>query len=279
MIAAAAEAGGGRIGPVLEDRRGVDQEASHPEDRIGRAGQPVVKEAHVRGDRLTVAIDGPAAAGKSTVASEVARRLDAIYFDTGIIYRALALAAIDQAVDPLDSGQLTRIAETLDLQVRRPTLDDGRLADVISGGRDITWEIRTPQVERIVSAVSAHASVRAALLELQRRIGSAGRVIIAGRDIGSVVMPEADLKIWLDASLAERARRRQRELAERGTHRSLDQVRDEMRARDQYDASRDVAPMRPAPDAVVITSDGRTIESIVDQIVELVGEVERAEQR
>ncbi|HET9017221.1 MAG TPA: (d)CMP kinase [Thermomicrobiaceae bacterium] len=221
-------------------------------------------------DHLVVAIDGPAAAGKTTVASQTARRLDALYFDTGAVYRALTLAALERGVPPGDGLRLAGLARHLNLDVRPPSRDDGRLYDVWLEERDVTWDVRSADVDRAVSEVSAHPAVRKELLGVQRRIGRSGRVVMAGRDIGTVVMPRADVKVWLDASLEERARRRQAELAARGEDRDLAAVRREIAERDRQDAERAAAPMTPAPDAVVIETDGLTIAEVVDRVVDLV---------
>lgn len=206
------------------------------------------------------------------MAVDVARRLDALYFDTGVVYRALTLAALEHGVPPQDALRLAGLASHLDIRVTPPSTADGRLYDVWLEGRDVTWDIRSAEVDRAVSEVSAHPQVRRALMGIQRRIGhSAGRVVMVGRDIGTVVMPRADLKIWLDASLDERARRRQHELELRGIHRSFDEIRAEMAARDRFDAEREAAPMRPAPDAISIDTDGRTVADVADIIVGLAG--------
>jgi len=230
-----------------------------------------VEVSEVPGDRLVVAIDGPAAAGKTTVASAAARRLDALFFDTGVIYRALTLAALRHGVAPEDGLRLAGLARHLDIQVRPPSQPDGRFYDVWLEGEDVTQQLRDPEVDRAVSAVSAHPAVRRALLDVQRRIARSGRVVLTGRDIGTVVVPDADVKIWLDASLEERARRRQRDLAAQGIERSLDEVMEEMERRDRADAERAIAPMKPAKDAVVIVTDGRSIEEVVEEIVRLAG--------
>ena len=217
-----------------------------------------------------IAVDGPAAAGKTTVASELARRIDAIFFDTGVIYRALALVALRHHIDPNDAQSLAREASSLDLRIDPASMDDGRLADVIVNGRDETWAIRTPDVDRTVSAISAHPSVRAALLEKQRAIGRRGRVVMVGRDIGTVVMPNADVKIWLEASLDERARRRTSDLERQGALRTFEDVRAEMQRRDAMDAGRTASPMKPADDAIVVLTDGLTIDQVVEKLVSLV---------
>jgi CMP/dCMP kinase len=219
--------------------------------------------------RFVIAIDGPAASGKSTVAAEVATALDALVFDTGAVYRALTLAALERGISSEDEAHLAELIEQINIRITTPSVDDGRQYDVYLDGTDVTWEIKDPQVDTAVSPVSAHPRVRAGLLELQREIGRSGRVVMPGRDIGTVVMPEADLKIWLDASLAERARRRQTELASRDVVVTLEETKREMRRRDDGDSSRDAAPMAPADDAVVINTDDRDIDDVVAQILQL----------
>jgi len=165
-----------------------------------------------------IAIDGPAASGKSTLGYLLARRLGYVFFDTGVMYRAVSLAALEHGVSIDDPVSLTELAERVTIDVTEPTMDDGRFNTVLLDGRDATWDIRTPAVEAIVSPVSAVPGVRRALIEQQRRIGRRGRVIMIGRDIGTVVLPGADLKLFIDASLEVRARRRHAELLERGEH-------------------------------------------------------------
>ncbi|NLX43246.1 MAG: (d)CMP kinase, partial [Chloroflexi bacterium] len=157
---------------------------------------------------MIIAIDGPAASGKSTIGARVAQALGHLYFDTGVMYRAVTWAALDRNIAIEDEDDVTRLAEQLDIQVQPPTVDDGRQYTVLADGVDITWLIREAVVNRQVSPVSAYQGVREALTRQQRRIGMAGNVVMVGRDIGSVVLPEADHKIYLDATLHERARRR-----------------------------------------------------------------------
>jgi len=161
------------------------------------------------------------------------------------------------------------------MRVTPPSQDDGRQYDVWMGDRDITWAIRTPEVDRAVSAVSAHREVRDALLGLQRTLGQSGRVVMVGRDIGTIVLPDADLKIWLEASTDERARRRAVDLERAGKPHDFKQVRDELVARDRLDADRSVAPMERAPDAIVVESDGMTVEQVVERILEILAESRR----
>ncbi len=216
-----------------------------------------------------IAIDGPAASGKSTLGYRLARKLGYLYFDTGVMYRAVTWLALDNGTDVYDEAAVTALAESARIDVRPPTRDDGRTADVLVNGQDVTWEIRRQDVESKVSVVAAYPGVRAALTEQQRRIGLRGRVVMVGRDIGTVVLPEADLKIYLDASVEERARRRFTELQARGVSASLEEITAAMRRRDELDSTRQVAPLRPAEDAVIVNSDGMSIEEVLAYVVEL----------
>ncbi|MDQ3695000.1 MAG: (d)CMP kinase [Chloroflexota bacterium] len=213
-----------------------------------------------------VAIDGPAAAGKSTVARALADELDALLFDTGALYRAVTLLALRSGARLSDGPALADLATTHVLQVTPPSIPDGRLYDVSLNGEDITWAIRDPAVDAAVSPVSAHPEVRAALLALQRRIASQGRVVIVGRDIGTVVVPNATVKVFLVASDEERARRRHRELVGRGVDTTLGDVLADLERRDRIDQDRDVAPLQAAEDAIVIETDHRSIGDIVAAI-------------
>jgi cytidylate kinase len=205
--------------------------------------------------RFTIAIDGPAAAGKSTVGAEVARRLDGVYFDTGLLYRAVTLAALRAGVAADDAPRLAQLAAAMQVDVRRPSMDDGRQSDVLLDGVDVTWELRAPEVDRTVSEVSAHPLVRAALLDKQRRIGRSGLVVMVGRDIGSVVLPDADLKVYLDASPEERARRRCAQLREAGKPADYATLLADIRRRDEVDSQRAVSPLRVPDGALVVDSD------------------------
>jgi CMP/dCMP kinase len=262
---------GSRVAPASESVRVIDQ---HDQRRRGGEtadlGIEMSGGIHVgKRGRFVIAIDGPAASGKSTVAAEVATALDALVFDTGAVYRALTLAALERGISPDDEAQLASLIDQINIQISTPSVDDDRQYDVYLDDRDVTWAIRDPEVDQAVSPVSAHPAVRAGLLQLQREIGRSGRVVMPGRDIGTVVMPEAELKIWLDASLSERARRRQSELARRDIVVTIDETKREMRRRDDGDSSRDEAPMAPADDAVVINTDDRDIDDVVAQILQL----------
>lgn len=221
---------------------------------------------------MTIAIDGPAASGKSTVGEALAERLDYLYFDTGVMYRAVTWAALDSGVEVDDEAAVTELAEALEIEVTDATDDDGRQYTVLADGIDVTWEIRRPEVDANVSAVSAYGGVRHALVAKQRRIAANGLVVMVGRDIGTVVLPEADLKIYLDASVEERARRRWREMRERGKDADREAVLDAMRRRDRIDSSREISPLRAAVDAVRIDTTDLSVTGVVDEAERLVRE-------
>lgn len=215
-------------------------------------------------------MDGPAASGKSTLAQRLAQALGYLYFDTGVMYRALTWLALQQGIAMEDEESLTSLAEKVTIEVTPPSKSDGRAYDVWIGDQDITWAIRQPQVDANVSIVSTYPGVRRALSEQQRRIGLRGRVVMVGRDIGTVVLPEAGIKIYLDASLEERARRRFREMRARGEQVSYAEVLQSLRERDWIDSTRAVAPLRPANDAVHINSDGQEIEQVFETVMQIV---------
>jgi len=220
----------------------------------------------------SIAIDGPASSGKSTIGVRLAERLGYLFLDTGIMYRAVTLAVIHAGVNVDDETEVTRLAQSVHIDVRSPTVKDGRKEDVLLDGADVTWAIREPQVEKWVSKVSAYAGVRRAMTDLQRRIGKRGKVVMVGRDIGTVVMPGAGLKIYLDASLEERARRRYRELIERGEAVKFEDVLSGLRLRDEIDTSREIAPLTPAEDAIILNTDGLSIEEVLNKVFELCGD-------
>lgn len=214
-----------------------------------------------------IAIDGPAASGKTTLALRLAKKIGYIFFDTGVMYRAVTLAALRRSVSLTDKKALAELAAALQIDVRTPSVDDGRNSDICLDGEDVTWEIRSAEVEANVSVVSAIPGVRSALTAQQRRIGQRGKVVMVGRDIGTVVLPEADLKIYLDASDEERARRRFEEIRARGSKESYLKILDDMRRRDEIDASRDIAPLKPADDAVIIDSDRLDADEVLERVL------------
>lgn len=213
-----------------------------------------------------IAIDGPAASGKSTLAKHLADELGYLYFDTGVMYRAITWAALNKGIDPEDGNRVTSLAETAHIDVLPPSIKDGRDSDIKMNGNDITWEIRKPEVDANVSIISAFPGVRKALTSQQRRIGQRGKIVMVGRDIGTIVLPEAELKIFLDASVEERARRRYLEVMARGESMTYQQVLKMMEKRDRIDSTRDVAPLCAADDAVVIDSDQLSLDEVFDKV-------------
>jgi cytidylate kinase len=214
-----------------------------------------------------IAIDGPAGSGKSTIAQRLAQRLGYLYFDTGVMYRAVTLAALRGAVPVGDEQAVEALARKVTLDVRPPSMGDGRQYDVLLDGLDVTWELRSQQVDANVSQVSMYAGVRQAMSARQREIGLRGAVVMVGRDIGTVVLPEADLKVYLDASVEERARRRWHEAVMRGEAvMSYEDVLQAMRERDRIDSTRQVAPLKVAAGAVVLDSTNLEIDQVVARV-------------
>jgi len=215
---------------------------------------------------ITIALDGPAASGKTTVGERLAQQLNYLLFDTGVMYRAATLMALQRGTCIEDEAAVTTLAKELIIDVQPPTTDDGRLYTVLANGQDVTHDIRSSNVDANVSPVSAYAGVRTALTEQQRRIGARGRVVMVGRDVGTVVLPEADLKIYLDASPEERAHRRLKDCQARGEELTYRQVLAAVLRRDRIDSGREHAPLRPAEDAVVIDSTGLSVEQVLKRI-------------
>jgi cytidylate kinase len=220
----------------------------------------------------TIAIDGPAASGKSTIGESLARQLGYLYFDTGVMYRAVTWAALERGIPIADEAAVTTLAEQLRIDVIPPTTDDDRQYTVLADGVDVTWAIRTPGVNGSVSPVSAYWGVRRALVAQQRRVAAAGQVVMVGRDIGTVVLPDADLKIYLDASVEERARRRRREIQARGEEADYEAVLASMRRRDEIDSNREVSPLRAAEDAVVLDTTDLSVEEVLAEMERLIEE-------
>ncbi len=218
--------------------------------------------------RPVVTIDGPTASGKSTVARAVAARLGSIYVDTGAMYRSVALAAMRRGLDLSDADAVARLAQTLAIEFRQ----DARGLRVVLNGEDVTEAIRTPEVSDGASIVSTSPGVRTAMVARQREMGADGGVVMEGRDIGTVVFPDAEVKIFLKASLEARARRRHDELKARGVNVDFDEVRRTEAQRDQRDETRALSPLRPAADAVVLDTTNQAVEEVIETIVRLVRE-------
>jgi cytidylate kinase len=215
---------------------------------------------------LRVALDGPGSSGKSSVGAAAAARLGYRFLDTGILYRTITWLSVQRDIDAEDEAGLLSLVPELE-----PVPDDeGRVRRVRVSGVDVTDHLHAPEVDRRVSAVSRQPRVRAALLATQRRMAAGGRIIVAGRDIGTVVLPDAELKLYLEVSVDERARRRaaERDLAPGSA--AATAILEDLRRRDQLDSSRAVAPLRVPDDAVVVRSDGRTFEETVGEVVRII---------
>lgn len=218
--------------------------------------------------RPVIAIDGPAGAGKSTVALRVAQCLGFLLVDTGALYRAVALAAREAGVDWNDEHGLGRLAGGLQLEFQHRSGDDAP-PHLLLNGQDRSEDIRTPDISLGASEVSKHPSVRHTLLSLQRRLGAQGGVVLEGRDIGTVVFPDAELKVFLTASPESRATRRVSDLAERGIMADFGQTLAEIQLRDERDANRPVSPLRAASDAVTLDTTHLDVDSVVEQLAQL----------
>ncbi|MBM3180956.1 MAG: (d)CMP kinase [Chloroflexi bacterium] len=216
-----------------------------------------------------IALDGPAASGKSTLGKKLADSLGYLFFDTGVMYRAITWIALQHDMNLRAEAEITGLAQKAQIDIRPPSKNDGRGYDIVIDEKDVTWAMRDGDVDANVSIVSAYAGVRQALSEKQRRIGLRGQVVMVGRDIGTVVLPEADLKVYLDASAEERARRRYEEIITRGDKADYDEILKNVIERDHIDSTRAVAPLRPADDAVILDSDKLDADQVLARVLEL----------
>lgn len=221
----------------------------------------------------TIAIDGPAASGKTTIGQLLADKLGYKMLDTGFMYRAATLAALETGVDVDDETAVTDLAREIHLDVCDGAgHKDGRLYSALLNGRDVTWQLRGPAVARNVSAVSSYLGVRQALVEKQRRFGENGRVVMVGRDIGTVVFPDARLKLYITATAEERARRRALDNQAQGHDSNFEAILADIERRDAFDSQRKHSPLLPAADAVTIDSSNLTPAEIIDQIMGLLND-------
>jgi cytidylate kinase len=244
---------------LLHREEAMSSLPEHPED-----DRPTTGEDH----RRVIAIDGPAAAGKTTVARALADRLGATFLDTGLLYRAVTLAALRGGIAPTDGGEIARLARKSRFTIIPPRTPDQN-EEILLDGEVVTPELRTASIDRHVSSVSAHPEVRAALLPIQRQIAADGTVVMVGRDITTVVVPDAGVKVFLHASPAERARRRLKEIEGLGRDVTLDDMLREIERRDHADSTRATAPLRASDAATVVETDGRGVVDIVEEIAAL----------
>ena len=222
-------------------------------------------------DQTVIAVDGPAGAGKSTVSRALARRLEYVYIDTGAMYRAITLLAIRHGVDPHDEVRLEALARESDIIFRFDESHPDEPNRIFLDGEDVSDAIRTPQVSALVSPVSAVPGVRTILTHRQRELACTGRVVMDGRDIGTTVLPAAGLKIFLTASLEERARRRFAEMQKKGFSADFAEVKKNLAERDAYDSGRKTSPLAQADDAVLLDTTCMSIDEVVDALARLHG--------
>ena len=214
---------------------------------------------------INIAIDGPAGAGKSTIAKAVAARKNYIYVDTGAMYRAMALFILRKGIDPDDAEGISNTCGEADISIE---YRDGAQV-VLLGGENVNDKIRTPKVSDMASRTSVNGDVRRKLVELQQKLAREQNVVMDGRDIGTVVLPDARVKIYLTAGVDVRADRRYKELIEKGEEADLDEIRDQIRERDERDMNRDISPLRQADDAVLVDTSDLTIDEVADKILEI----------
>jgi CMP/dCMP kinase len=216
----------------------------------------------------TIAMDGPAASGKSTVGRLLAEKLNYVMLDTGFMYRAVTLAALNAGLNLEDETAVTQLAATLNLNVLSAAgHTDGRHYTALLNGADVTWALRTPEIDANVSLVSSYQGVRQEMVRRQREFGQRGGIVMVGRDIGTVVMPDAPLKLYITASAEERARRRWRDRQAQGHPDSFEAILADVKRRDAFDSSREHSPLKPAADALIIDTTGKSVDSIVAEIL------------
>ncbi|HAB94930.1 MAG TPA: (d)CMP kinase [Lachnospiraceae bacterium] len=217
---------------------------------------------------INIAIDGPAGAGKSTIAKTVAAKKNYIYVDTGAMYRAMALFILRKGISPEDAASISASCGEADISIE---YRDGAQV-VLLGGENVNDQIRTPQVSDMASRTSVNQDVRRKLVELQQKLARRQNVVMDGRDIGTVVLPDAQVKIYLTANVDERAKRRYEELIQKGEKADLDEIKAQIRERDERDMNREISPLRKADDAVLVDTSDMTIDEVADRILSIVDE-------
>ncbi len=214
---------------------------------------------------FNIAIDGPAGAGKSTIAKEIAKKINFVYVDTGAMFRSMALYLLNNNIDPENEELVSSSCPDMDITI---TYVDGE-QQVILNGENVSGKIRTEEVGKTASTIAKYSAVRTKLLELQRALASKEQVIMDGRDIGTAVLPNAELKVYLTASSDERARRRVKQLEENGMAADFEEIKADIIKRDEQDMNREIAPLKQADDAILVDSSDMSVEEVIDHIVSL----------
>jgi cytidylate kinase len=217
-----------------------------------------------------IAIDGPAASGKSSIGQQLAIELGYLFLDTGLMYRAVTWAALHQNIEISDEKSVNDLAKQIKITIQPSSVKDERQCDILVNEQDITWLIRNQSVNDNVSRVSTYTGVREAMTAQQRIFGKQGNIVMVGRDIGTIVLPDADLKIYLEASIEERACRRYKEFLERGENGTYQEILKSMKRRDEIDSQRSLAPLKPAKDAIILLTDGKNKEQVIKEILGLI---------
>lgn len=216
--------------------------------------------------KSVIAIDGPAGAGKSTIAKMAAQKLGYIYIDTGAMYRAVAWRVLQEYTPPVSTEQIISVLDDIDIKL---SYDENKNMRVETNGTDVSAAIRTPEVTALVSQVAAVSEVRTKMVELQRAMAKCGKVLMDGRDISTCVLPNADLKIFLTASVEERANRRARQMKEKGYDIDVEEIKKDIIARDEADMNREISPLKKADDALLLDTTEMTIEEVLAAIVKM----------
>jgi CMP/dCMP kinase len=218
--------------------------------------------------KIKIAIDGPAASGKSTTAKIIARKLNYLYIDTGAMYRALTLAIINTKVDISDEEEIKGLALNSNIELKQT---DSELHTFLNG-KDVSHEIRLPEINQIISQISAFPEIRKLMVEKQRALAQHGGIVMDGRDIGTVVLTDAEVKIYMEAKLSERAKRRFDELQRKGVDSDLNEIENEIANRDQIDSNRATSPLKPAEDSIIIDTSNMTIKEQTDACLKLIND-------